>query len=167
MWLWLSLSLCAVLVAVAAWHLPARFWSISRQHKSQFEQQTAHHLAARFIFIKAQAIGRMALSVLAVLVLLLGLLGVAWWLVLGFIVLLVLLWPFYLKRLRLKRISQLEKQFPDYLLALAGALRTGSSLAVAMQRITPLSHTPLSQELGLVLKEQRLGLSLSQALVHL
>jgi tight adherence protein B len=66
--------------------------------------------------------------------------------------------------LRRRRRRMLQEQFPDALLMLSGALRAGSSLTTAMQQIGPELPAPVSQEIGLVLREQRLGVSLDAAL---
>jgi tight adherence protein B len=60
-----------------------------------------------------------------------------------------------------------EQQLPDLLLSLAGALRAGAGLQSALQTIVAQSPEPLAQELGLVLKEQRVGVPLEQALSSL
>ncbi|HCP76593.1 MAG: pilus assembly protein [Pusillimonas sp.] len=78
---------------------------------------------------------------------------------------LALFWPPGLMRwLRQRRQAQFERQLPDLLLSLAGALRAGAGLQSALQTIVTQSPVPIAQELGLVLKEQRVGVSLEHAL---
>ena len=78
---------------------------------------------------------------------------------------LALFWPPGLMRwLRQRRQAQFERQLPDLLLSLAGALRAGAGLQSALQTIVTQSPAPIAQELGLVLKEQRVGVSLEHAL---
>lgn len=67
----------------------------------------------------------------------------------------------WLKRARRHR---LQEQFPDTLLMLAGALRSGSSLSTAMHQVGPELPAPTSQELAIILRELRLGVSLDAAL---
>ncbi len=69
--------------------------------------------------------------------------------------------------LRRRRRSSLQRQFPDALLMLAGALRAGSSLSTAIQQIGAELPVPTSQEFAIVLREQRLGVSLDVALENL
>lgn len=69
-----------------------------------------------------------------------------------------------IRLLRRRRRRMLQEQFPDALLMLSGALRAGSSLSTAMHQIGPELPAPVSQEIGLVLREQRLGVSLDAAL---
>jgi tight adherence protein B len=70
-------------------------------------------------------------------------------------------------RLRRRRAARFDSQLPDLLLALAGALRSGAGLQQALRQIVQRSPSPLAQEFGLVLKEQRVGVTLDQALAGL
>jgi tight adherence protein B len=65
------------------------------------------------------------------------------------------------------RLGALERQLPDALLAISSALRAGASLGNALRQITQDAEAPLSQEFGLMLREQRLGIPLSVALTNL
>jgi tight adherence protein B len=67
----------------------------------------------------------------------------------------------------LKRQQRFDAQLPDLLMSLSGALRAGAGLAVALKYIVQESSAPLSQELGLVLREQRMGVGFTQALANL
>lgn len=66
----------------------------------------------------------------------------------------------YLKR---RREAKLIEQMPDALNMLAGSLRSGASLAIAMDLVATETPPPFSQELSLVLREQKLGVSLEDA----
>lgn len=63
-----------------------------------------------------------------------------------------------------KRIQQFEKQFPDGLNLLAGALRAGNSFSAALAQLAQEFPAPLSQEFSLVVREQKMGLSTDVAL---
>lgn len=65
---------------------------------------------------------------------------------------------------RKKRRKQIEAELPDALLFIASALRAGSALSVALQVLVRDQQGPLGQEFGLVLKEQRLGVSFDDAI---
>lgn len=167
MWLVISLLFFALVVAVLMWFVPPLLWRLSQQQKQQFEQHSESHFAASFLFLRGQEVFKWFMVVLLLVLFVLWLLGVSLIFILMLITAFFLSWPIYLGILKRRRLMRFEKQFPDYLLALAGALRAGSSLAVAMQRITPLSHIPLSQEMGLLLREQRMGVELVQGLEQL
>lgn len=69
-----------------------------------------------------------------------------------------------LSHVRHRRQQRLEQQLPDMLLALAGALRAGSGIQSALRHTVDHAPAPLSQELGLMLRQQRMGVSFEQAL---
>lgn len=167
MWLVLSVLFCAVFTTLLAWVLPRWFWLLSQKHQNYLNQVTEHFFIANFIFIKSRSVlgalglflfvgaGLLFLIGLPLVVVILGALGA------------VATWPVYLRYLHKKRVLRFEKQFPDFLLGLASALRAGSSLRSCLARVAQLSDAPLRQEMELFLKEQRMGLSLGQALTHL
>jgi tight adherence protein B len=64
------------------------------------------------------------------------------------------------RRRRLKLVLQL----PDVLLMIASSLRAGTSVQIALDIAIRETPAPLSQELGVVVREQRLGMALEEAL---
>lgn len=74
---------------------------------------------------------------------------------------------FLLRFLRQRRLDKLELQLPDTLLMLAGGMKAGVSLTQAVQQLVLESQPPVSQEFDMVLREQRLGVSLDEALDNL
>ncbi|MBN8441743.1 MAG: type II secretion system F family protein [Thauera sp.] len=66
--------------------------------------------------------------------------------------------------LRQRRLERYEQQLPDALLVIAGGLRAGVSLTLALQQVVRESRPPISQEFDLLLREQRLGVSIDDAL---
>jgi len=68
---------------------------------------------------------------------------------------------------RRRRHARFDAQLPDTLQALAAGLRAGASVAGALRHIVDQSAPPLAQEFGLMLREQRLGLSFDAALGNL
>lgn len=167
MWLVLSLFFFSLVIMALVWFLLPKVLAWLRGQKQQFEQSTEQYFESSFLFLRGQTIVKATAGLFVVLFLLFGLFGFSLFSAVLVCAVCFLCWPVYLSHLKKKRLARFELQFPDYLLALAGALRAGSSLAVALQRITPLAHAPLVQELGLLLKEQRMGLSLDEALARL
>jgi tight adherence protein B len=72
-----------------------------------------------------------------------------------------------LRMLKKRRLASLEQQLPDALLTLAGGMKAGVSLTQAIAQMVIESRPPISQEFDLVLREQRLGVALDQALDNL
>lgn len=71
---------------------------------------------------------------------------------------------FVLAKLRQRRFDKLEQQLPDALLMLAGGLKAGMGLSQTIVQLVREAQAPVSQEFDLVLREQRLGVSLDDAL---
>jgi tight adherence protein B len=72
-----------------------------------------------------------------------------------------------LRWLRRRRLETLEQQLPDALLMLAGGLKAGVGLNQAIGQLVREAQPPISQELDLLLREQRLGVSMDEALDNL
>lgn len=70
-------------------------------------------------------------------------------------------------RMRQQRMQQFEEQLPDALLLLASGLRVGLSFHTATTQVVAETAPPLGQEFGLMLREQRLGVSQDQCLASL
>lgn len=66
--------------------------------------------------------------------------------------------------LRARRLRRLEAQLPDALRAMASALRAGASLPIVLRHVGAHAGAPLSQELSLVHREQRLGVTFQDAM---
>jgi len=66
-----------------------------------------------------------------------------------------------------RRLDRFEQQLPDALMMTAGALRAGLGLNSALAQLVAEASPPLSQEFSLMLREQRLGVTLEQSLGHL
>src|SRR5262245_52330640 len=66
-----------------------------------------------------------------------------------------------------RRLTQFEKQFPDALDILTGALRAGLAFSGAIQVVAEECPTPVSKEFTIVFEENRLGLDMKEALRNL
>jgi tight adherence protein B len=76
--------------------------------------------------------------------------------------------PFLVLSIKKKqRTSQIERQMPDVMELLARSLRAGHTLPSAMELAGQETPEPLGTELRTAYEEQRLGLSLSEALLHM
>lgn len=76
--------------------------------------------------------------------------------------------PFWIiKFIKNKRIALFEKQLPDAIDLMAGSLQAGNSLIGAFSMIAEEFPRPLSEEIGLVVREQKLGVSVDNSLQNL
>lgn len=65
---------------------------------------------------------------------------------------------------RKRRRANIVAQLPDMLLMLGSSLRAGTSLQIGLDLAIQETPAPLSQEMGVVVREQRLGMALEDAL---
>ncbi|MCL2658839.1 MAG: type II secretion system F family protein [Betaproteobacteria bacterium] len=138
-----------------------------RQYRERFQEQTQFKLREMFLFIDPRRL--FALNLILVFVLA-GLV----WLVSGnpvvallVCIALILLPRRLLNYFRQRRLERFEAQLPDALLMLSGGLKAGASLNSALQQLVREAEAPLSQEFGLLVREQRLGVSIDDSLQHL
>lgn len=73
----------------------------------------------------------------------------------------------YVARIKKKRSRTFELQLPDALLMIAGSLRAGAGLNVALESMVSETRPPISQEFDLLLREQRVGVDLDTALQNM
>ena len=150
------------------------FWLAQRwlpkwfdRYHSVFTHTAQSRLGEFFLFLDPTSLWKVNLLVCGVVfisvIFISGSLGVA--LIAGAVVLVAPRWA--LAYLRKRRQTQFDEQLPDMLLSLAGALQAGSSIQTALRQIVPQSPAPLTQELSLVLREQRMGVPFEQALHNL
>jgi tight adherence protein B len=78
-----------------------------------------------------------------------------------------LLPDFVLRFMENKRLEKFEIQLLEGLNSLSNSLKAGFSFPQALAQVVRESDPPFSQELGLVLKENKLGVSLEKALINL
>ena len=74
---------------------------------------------------------------------------------------------FVVKRMWAKRIEDFEEQMLDALSFMSNGLKSGLSLVQCMEMVRAELPAPVSEEFGLVLSEQRLGVLLEDALLNL
>ena len=72
-----------------------------------------------------------------------------------------------ISHLRRRRQRKFQEQLADALLMISNGLRAGLSLTQAIEMLVKEGMPPISQEFDLVLRQQRLGASLEDALTHL
>lgn len=136
------------------------------QRKHQLEKQSQQALEAVFLFLDLNSLAS-ALSVA---------LGLSYFLVVvvtGSLMLaciaplaLMLIWPTLLRFVQIKRKQAVCRQLPDFIQSLALSVRAGLGIQAAFTQLAARSPKPLKLELELCIKEQRLGLSLQQALCN-
>jgi tight adherence protein B len=72
-----------------------------------------------------------------------------------------------LKHLKEQRRARFQSQLPDGIMVLSSSLKGGLSLMQAIELVVEEAHPPFSQEFGLVLRENKIGVPLEDSLKHL
>lgn len=74
---------------------------------------------------------------------------------------------FYARHRKMRRVRQFERQFPDALDMLSGALRAGLAFTGAIQVVADESPDPVAKEFRVLFEENRLGLDMKEGLKKL
>jgi len=163
----LALVTACLSIAMGAWLGQRLFYAASKHYRENLTQRTRSELSDLFVFIDLTHLWPALVCISAGAIVLL-------WLVTQSVLIGVCVGcaVFVLPRIILtravrKRQQRFDSQLPELLLSLSGALRAGSGMSVALKSIVQEASAPLSQEFGLVLREQRMGLGFTQALANL
>jgi tight adherence protein B len=132
----------------------------TRYLASEVEQS----LADVFVFVNRQKAATATLSAMIVLPVLAFALSGSFLVALASLPLVWFVPRKVLAWMRARRIRTLERQLPDMLLMIAGALRAGASLPIALESGVQESAPPISQEFDVLLREIRLGIDLDIAM---
>lgn len=132
----------------------------SRQMAGEIESS----LADAFVFVNQQKMAAWSMLAIVGLPIIVFLLSHSILVALASVPLAMMLPKKYLARMRKKRIEAVEKQLPDALLMMSGALRAGASFPAALEAVVHESAAPISQEFDLLMREIRLGIDLDIAM---
>ncbi|ABE33073.1 type II secretion system (T2SS), F family protein [Paraburkholderia xenovorans LB400] len=132
----------------------------SRQMAGEIESS----LADAFVFVNRQKAAAWSMVVMVGLPVIVFLFSHSILFALASVPIAMMLPKKYLKRMRKKRIEALEKQLPDALLMMSGALRAGASFPAALEAVVYETAPPISQEFDLLMREIRLGIDLDIAM---
>ncbi|ABM56039.1 type II secretion system F family protein [Verminephrobacter eiseniae] len=154
-------------VALLAWLLIDIGSATLERYRASFTERAGFQAAEFFLFIDARKLFLANLAVMALGGLLVWLISGSELLALPAFFALGLLPRLLYRQMRKRRLRKFEEQLPDALMMLSGGLRAGLGLSSAMAQLVAESGPPLSQEFSLMLREQRLGVTLEQALSNL
>lgn len=138
-----------------------------RRYRAGFTERASFQAAEFFLFIDPRKLFAANLAVMVLGGMLVWLASGSALLALPTFLALGLLPRLLYRHMRKRRLRQFEEQLPDALMVLSGGLRAGIGLSSALAQLVAESRPPLSQEFSLMLREQRLGVPLEQALHHL
>ncbi|WP_370593154.1 type II secretion system F family protein [Rugamonas violacea] len=135
-----------------------------QRYRAHFTERTRFQIREFFLFVDP---GKVFLAHIVLMTLMAIVAGVAAGNALPGVVVFLLL-AFFPRALyawlRKRRLRKFEEQLPDALMMLAGGLRAGLSLSTAITQLVLEAQAPLGQEFSLMLREQRMGVTVEQSL---
>lgn len=162
--IWLVSLLVALCIALLIWVLADAGEKLAVGGNIRGFQRVEQQLAMLFLFVDARKL--LWLNVAAMLLVVLGvwLLSRSPMLTMLSPILVLFLPRLAFRVIRNRRQARFEAQLPDAIMTLSGALRAGSSLNAGLVQLAQEAQPPLSQEVELIVREQRLGVTLDMAL---
>jgi len=163
----LVMGVSAVSVALLAWFAIDIGTTTLAKYRASFTERARFQVQEFFLFIDPRKLfaANMAVMALGAVVVWLAtgaaVIAIPIFFGLGFLPRLLYAW------MRKKRLQTFEEQLPDALMMLAGGLRAGVGLSSAIRQLVVEAEAPISQEFALMLREQRLGVTLQQSLGNL
>jgi tight adherence protein B len=154
-------------VACIVWLVLKLGENMLSKQQAQLEQQASTTLADMFIFIDPQKMFRYNVMAMFVLP------GAVWFLTanpvftLATLVATYVLPKYYVRAMRSKRFKTLEKQLPDALLMITGAMSAGASVNIAIESMIKEQRPPIAQEFDLMMRELRIGVDFDTALKNM
>ncbi len=156
------------LSATCAWLLfISRAQAKLARYREDFTNQATSNMADMFMFVDPQRLFRINLIALVVAPLF------TWILLrdpvtsIGMFVLILVLPTYVYRSMRAKRLARVEQQLPDALTMVAGALRAGASLSIALDNLVAEQPAPISQEFEILTREQRIGVDFDVSLANM
>jgi tight adherence protein B len=161
------ITVIAISAALLTWFAVDLGTVTLARYRSSFTERARFQVQEFFLFIDPKKLFAANLAVMALGALLA-------WLATGSVVLslpvffsLALLPRLLYAWMRRRRLRLFEEQLPDALMMLSGGLRAGVGLSSAIAQLVAEAQAPLGQEFALILREQRLGVTLEQSLNNL
>lgn len=160
-------AVVAISAALLAWFIVDLGTVTLSKYRSSFTERAQFQAQEFFLFIDPRKLFMANIAVMALGgILVWGITGTA---LIAIPVFFLLAWlpRFIYAWLRQRRLHRFEQQLPDSLMMIAGALRAGLGINSAIGQLVAEAQPPLAQEFGLILREQRLGVTLEQSLSNL
>ena len=164
--LWLLVASVALLVAVLlAIVAGARGAAAAAQdYQRRFTGTVGRRLNHLLLFIDARRLFEVNLLIALATVAIVAVVTHSWLLVAVSVVAIGIAPNLLLVHLARRRRARFAAQLPDALLLVAGAMRAGASLPLALRQMASELPAPCGQEFDLMLREQQLGVTLDEAL---
>lgn len=161
----------ALLFALLFLALTVCVWTVLRvglqgfgRYQEDFTEHTSDSFDQLFLFFDTRRVFALNLLLLILLPLVVWLLSRSLLYVLMAVGVVYALPKLALKFLETRRRAEIVAALPDALAQISGAMRAGATFLTAVETMVDESSGPLSQEFSLMLREQRMGKTLNDAL---
>ncbi|MEJ2611126.1 MAG: type II secretion system F family protein [Candidatus Thiodiazotropha sp.] len=161
------LALCFFGLVLLAWLLIN--WSLHgfNRYQAVFTENTGQKLENLYLFVDTKKVFLFNVAAWLLAPLLVYLTTRSIFYLVMVTVVLISIPKFLWYRLETRRKAQFIEALPDALAQIAGGMSAGQTFVSALEGMVKESKGPISQEFSLVLREQRLGKSLSEAMENL
>jgi tight adherence protein B len=160
---WVGVPLALLGLFVATYVVVANPEGLPRRYWARYLAFLGRKLRRMFIFTPPETIAYAQLAGVFLLFALWVLIDLTlWW---AFVPIVLVGPAFWIERMRQQRIVAIEDQIDGFILALANALKSTPSIGDAFKSVQVIVPDPLKQEIGLAVKEMRVGSTLEQALL--
>jgi tight adherence protein B len=166
-WLWIAAFGVMLAGILAAWVAMEASAQAGRRYERRLVRRIERRLGELLVFVDVRRLLTLNLVVVIGLPALVWIVSGAWPLAAVAAVVALAAPNWLLLRFARRRRQRFTAQLPDLLLLVAGSLRAGAGLALALRQVSLEIAAPAGQEIELVLRELRLGSSLDQALTGL
>ncbi|MFK7962858.1 MAG: type II secretion system F family protein [Burkholderiaceae bacterium] len=137
------------------------------RYRERFGQQVQSELQAAFLFTNVSHLFILNVTLVIVMAALTYWMTAHWLPSLAVAVLLSVAPRFFLKRIKRRRLQAFRGQLPEVLSLLSVSLRAGAALNSALGELAEQMPPPARQEITMLLREQRMGRSMDDALSSL
>ncbi|MBF0265288.1 MAG: type II secretion system F family protein [Gammaproteobacteria bacterium] len=162
---WLSIQILVLLsVSILVYVIMSQIQVFFADYKNTFQEAADVNMSDMFMFVEPSKLFLYNIGALIIVPLVFYVLTGDILIAIGAFTALLILPPTMYKIMRNNRLKKFELQLPDTLLMITGALKAGASLNMAMESIVRESPAPMSQEITLLMRQQRLGVEFSKSL---
>ncbi|MBT2971614.1 MAG: type II secretion system F family protein [Candidatus Thiodiazotropha sp. (ex Ctena orbiculata)] len=165
--IYLILAVLFLSISVVAWMLLGFSAQGYERYQSVFTEQTESKLESLFLFVDTKKMFSMNVAALLVLPLLIYYISDSYFYTALSIIALLVMPKIMLLRMEARRKEKLIKALPDALTQIASGMSAGQTFLSAVETMVKETKGPISQEFSLVLREQRLGMTLGEAMDNL
>jgi len=161
------LALLFLGITLLTWLVIFGSTKLMASYKNNFTESASTNLSQMFLFIDEKKL--FAINIIAIIlvpIIIFIVFDLLFYAVLAGICVLVL--PKFMYRLlKKRRIAEFDAVLPDSIAQIAGAMRAGATLPMAMEVMVQETKGPISQEFSLLLREHRVGVTIDEAFENL